>query len=67
MRFISSSRASISSARRAFLDFGASVPRSFFNAFSTESFGVSAMANLISKRNAFSPSAASRRASWQQN
>jgi hypothetical protein len=36
MRFISSSSASISSVRRAFLDFGASAARSFSSAFSTE-------------------------------
>jgi hypothetical protein len=53
MRFISSSRAFISSVRRSFLDFGASALRSFSSAFSTESLDVSAMANLISNRNAF--------------
>jgi hypothetical protein len=41
-RFISSSSASIFSVSRAFLDFGASAPRSFSSAFSTESLGVSA-------------------------
>jgi hypothetical protein len=44
-RFISSSSASIFSVSRAFLDFGASAPRSFSSAFSTESLGVSAMIN----------------------
>jgi hypothetical protein len=52
-RFISSSSAAISSVRRAFLDFGASAARSFSRAFSTESLGVSAMADLISRRQAF--------------
>jgi hypothetical protein len=39
--------------RREFLDFGASALRSFSSAFSTESLGVSAMANLVSRRQAF--------------
>lgn len=42
-RFISSSSASMSSVRRSFLDFGLSAARSFSSAFSTESFGISAM------------------------
>ena len=53
MRFISSSSTSISSVRRSFLDLVASALRSFSSAFSTESLGVSAMANLISRRPAF--------------
>ena len=59
MRFISSSSASISSERRVSLDFVASAARSFSSAFSTESFGVSAMANLVSRRDAFGPIATS--------
>src|SRR6185369_15870831 len=57
MRFISSSRASMSSVRCAFLDFGASALRSFSSAFSTESLGVSAMATSYPSE--------TRSASWQ--
>jgi hypothetical protein len=39
--------------RRASLDFVASAARNFSRAFSTDSLGVSAMADLISKRPAF--------------
>jgi hypothetical protein len=44
----------MSSVRRSFLDFSASALRNFSSAFSTESFGVSAMANLYPSETAFS-------------
>jgi hypothetical protein len=47
MRSISSLSASISSLRRASLDFGVSLERSFSSAFSTESLVVSAMVNPL--------------------
>src|SRR4029079_4067345 len=46
-RCISSSRASLFSSSRVVLDFGSSVPRNFSSALPTESFVVSAIANLI--------------------